>query len=127
MEKDLFYYLFEQNEERYSEIYNLICSIENAENLTDEQLSFLRDFYSRLLFRIAVLEYKGYSDSKISNSLDIIKGISLFDETKVKELKKKFGIIIDKMKEMLEQLSNETIISENMYLMERGRNSGKRK
>lgn len=115
MERDLFYYVFENNEKRYSEIFNLIGSIEDMQNLTDEELIFLKDFYFRLLFRIAVLEYKGNNNLEIVNSLNIVNGVELLDENKVEKLKNKFIIVIDKMKEILEELFTETISNEFQF------------
>ena len=113
-DKDLFYYMFENNSTKYNEVMRLIQNLEeiNPEGITDEQLSFVRDFYFRLLFRIAVLEYKNYSNAEIARMLNLDENIQIFDVNKVKQLKRKFRVVIDKIKEELEETKKEVIVKE---------------
>ena len=113
-EKDLFYYMFENNSTKYNEVMCLIQNLEeiNPEGITDEQLSFVRDFYFRLLFRIAVLEYKNYSNAEVARMLNLDENIELFDINKVKQLKRKFRVVIDKIREELEEIKKEVIVKE---------------
>ena len=113
-EKDLFYYMFENNSTKYNEVMCLIQNLEeiNPEGITDEQLSFVRDFYFRLLFRIAVLEYKNYSNAEVARMLNLDENIELFDINKVKQLKRKFRVVIDKIREEIEEIKKEVIVKE---------------
>lgn len=113
-DKDLFYYMFENNSTKYNEVMRLIQNLEeiDTEGITDEQLSFVRDFYFRLLFRIAVLEYKNYSNAEIARMLNLDENIQLFDVNKVKQLKRKFRVVIDKIREELEETKKEVIVKE---------------
>ena len=113
-EKDLFYYMFENNSTKYNEVMCLIQNLEeiNPEGITDEQLSFVRDFYFRLLFRIAVLEYKNYSNAEVARMLNLDENIEIFDINKVKQLKRKFRVVIDKIREELEEIKKEVIVKE---------------
>ena len=113
-DKDLFYYMFENNSTKYNEVMHLIQNLEeiNPEGITDEQISFVRDFYFRLLFRIAVLEYKTYSNAEIARMLNLDENIEIFDAIKVKQLKRKFRVVIDKIREELEETKKEVIVKE---------------
>ena len=113
-DKDLFYYMFENNSTKCNEVMNLIQNLEeiDSEGITDEHLSFVRNFYFRLLFRIAVLEYKKYSNSEVARMLNLDENIQLFDVNKVKLLKRKFRVVIDKIKEELEETKKEVIVKE---------------
>lgn len=121
-DKDLFYYMFENNSAKYNEVMYLIQNLEeiNSEGITDEQLSFVRDFYFRLLFRIAVLEYKNYSNAEIARMLNLDENIQLFDVNKVKQLKRKFRVVIDKIREELEKTKKEVIVKEERKLTDMG-------
>ena len=113
-DKDLFYYMFENNSTKYNEVMHLIQNLEeiNPEGITDEQISFVRDFYFRLLFRIAVLEYKNYSNAEIARMLNLDENIQIFDISKVKQLKRKFRVVIDRIREELEEIKKEVIVKE---------------
>ena len=92
----------------------------DAEGITDEQLLFLRDFYFRLLFRIAVLEYKNYSNSEIARMLNLNENIPIFDVGKVKQLKRKFRVILDIIKEELDKTQRNIIIEKGTKQAEVG-------
>ena len=113
-DKDLFYYMFKNNFAKYNEAMRLIQNLEeiDTEGITDEQLTFVRDFYFRLLFRIAVLEYKNYSNAEIARMLNLDENIQIFDIGKVKQLKRKFRVVIDKIREELEETKKEVIVKE---------------
>ena len=113
-DKDLFYYMFENNSTKYNEVMHLIQNLEeiNPECITDEQISFVRDFYFRLLFRIAVLEYKNYSNAEVARMLNLDENIEIFDVNKVKQLKRKFRVVIDRRREELEETKKEVIVKE---------------
>lgn len=113
-DKDLFYYMFENNSTKYNEVMHLIQNLEeiNPEGITDEQISFVRDFYFRLLFRIAVLEYKNYSNAEVARMLNLDENIEIFDVNKVKQLKRKFRVVIDRIREELEEIKKEVIVKE---------------
>ena len=113
-DKDLFYYMFENNSTKYNEVMHLIQNLEeiNPEGITDEQISFVRDFYFRLLFRIAVLEYKNYSNAEVVRMLNLDESIEIFDISKVKQLKRKFRVVIDRIREKLEETKKEVIVKE---------------
>lgn len=121
-DKDLFYYMFENNSTKYNDVMHLIQNLEeiDSEGITDEQLSFLRDFYFRLLFRIAVLEYKNYSNAEIARMLNLDENIQLFDIRKIKQLKRKFRLVIDKIREELEETKKEIIVKEETKLTDMG-------
>ena len=95
-EKDLFYYKYENNEQDYDEVGNLVLEMINVQNMTDEQELFLKDFYLRLLFRMALLEASNTPIEKIEEEFD-----GLFDIEKIKEIKVKFSIVIDFIKDKL--------------------------
>ena len=113
-DKDLFYYMFENNPTKYNEVMHLIQNLEeiNPEGITDEQILFVRDFYFRLLFRIAVLEYKNYSNAEVVRMLNLDENIEIFDVNKVKQLKRKFRVVIDRIREELEETKKEVIPKE---------------
>ena len=116
IEKDLFYYMVESNEKTYKEILDLIDELKNitAEGITDEQVLFVKDIYARLLFRIAVLEYKGYTDIEITKMLNINEEIELFTIEKVQNLKGKYRTILDIFYEMLEKLYKNVTVNEDI-------------
>ena len=61
MQRDLYYYIFENNQERYEEVLTLLKEVEDynvLELITEEQQDFLRKMYLNLLFRIAF--FSGY-------------------------------------------------------------------
>ena len=113
-DKDLFYYMFENNSTKYNEVMHLIQNLEeiNPEGITDEQILFVRDFYFRLLFRIAVLEYKNYSNAEVVRMLNLDENIEIFDISKIKQLKRKFRVVIDRIREELEETKKEVIVKE---------------
>ena len=101
---------------------HLIQNLEeiDSEGITDEQLSFVRDFYFRLFFRIAVLEYKNYSNAEVAKMLNLDENIEIFDAIKVKQLKRKFRVVIDKIREELEKTKKEIIVKEEEKLTDMG-------
>ena len=121
-DKDLFYYMFENNSTKDNEVMHLIQNLEeiNPEGITDEQILFVRDFYFRLLFRIAVLEYKTYSNAEVTKMLNLDENIEIFDAIKVKQLKRKFRVVIDKIREELEKTKKEIIVKEEEKLTDMG-------
>ena len=121
-DKDLFYYMFENNSTKYNEVMHLIQNLEeiDSEGITDEQLSFVRDFYFRLFFRIAVLEYKNYSNAEVAKMLNLDENIEIFDAIKVKQIKRKFRVVIDKIREELEKTKKEIIVKEEEKLTDMG-------
>lgn len=116
IEKDLFYYMVESNEKTYKEVLDLIDELKNinVEGITDEQVLFIKDIYARLLFRIAVLEYKGYTDIEITKMLNINEEIELFTIEKVQNLKGKYRTILDIFYEMLEKLYKNVTVNEDI-------------
>lgn len=100
--KDLFYYVCENNEKDYTEITNLIIEIAGFSNITEEREMFLKDFYFRLLFEIAILEKSNYTSEEIENMFN-----GLFDKTKINEIKSKFSIVIDMIKEKLDKVEED--------------------
>ena len=100
--KDLFFYVYENNEKDYIEITNMIIEIAGFSNITDEQELFMKDLYFRILFGIAFLEKGGYTNKEIMNRFN-----DLFNETRLNEFKSKFSIVIDMIKEKLNQVENE--------------------
>lgn len=105
-EKDLFYYVFENDEKKYNEILELIAEKENLEDeiITDGQKVFLRDFYFRLLFRIAILSYRGYSDEEIVKLLNINTGINVINLDNLASLKLKYNNVLNKFYEFLNEI-----------------------
>ena len=43
--RGLFFYTYENNEQEYNEITNLILELSKLSKMTDEQEMFLKDFY----------------------------------------------------------------------------------
>lgn len=121
-DKDLFYYMFENDFTKYNEVMSLIQNLEEIDSarITDEQLSFVRNFYFRLLFRIAVLEYKNYSNTEIAKMLNLDENIQIFDIGKVKQLKRKFRVVIDKIRDELEKTKKEIIVKEEIKKTDMG-------
>lgn len=97
--RDLFYYVFENNEKDYTEISNLILEIACFSNLTEERELYLKDLYFRILFGIALLEKANYANEEIIKDFE-----NLFDENKLNEIRNKFSIVIDMIKEKLNQV-----------------------
>jgi len=102
-ERDLFYYVYENSERDYLEITNLIVEIAGFSNMTDEQELYIKDLYFRILFEIAFLDKANYANEEIIKQF---KG--LFDEEKMNNLRTKFAIVIDRIKEKLNQVENDT-------------------
>ncbi len=113
--RDLFYYIFDTNNEKYNEIYNLILSVEDKieYDITDEQLLFMRDFILRLLFRIAILEYKGYKTINISKMMSIDDKICILNVEQIKDLKNKYKKAIEIIKEYIGKIYNNVTIGIN--------------
>lgn len=105
IEKDLFYYVFSNDEKKYNEILGLIEANEDLENeITDGQKVFLRDFYFRLLFRIAILSYRGYSDEEIVKLLNINTDINVINLDNLASLKVKYNNVLNKFYEFLNEI-----------------------
>lgn len=105
-EKDLFYYVFENDEKKYNEILELIENDDDMEEneMTDGQKVFLNDFYFRLLFRIAILTYRNYSDKEIVNQLNINKDIVIINIENLQLLKNKYKNVLGKMYTILDEI-----------------------
>ena len=101
--RDLFYYVFENNEKDYIEITNLIIEIDGFDGVTDERELFLKDLYFRILFEIAFMENANYTDDEIR---DVFKG--LFSGNEIIELRERFSIVIDIIKEKLKKVEQST-------------------
>ena len=99
--RGLFFYTYENNEQEYNEITNLILELSKLSKMTDEQEMFLKDFYFRLLFRIAVLEKSNASNEKILEELG-----ELFDIEKINQIRTKYSLVVEKIKEKLEKIEN---------------------
>lgn len=99
--RGLFFYTYENNEQEYNEITNLILELSKLSKMTDEQEIFLKDFYFRLLFRIAVLEKSNASNEKILEELG-----ELFDIGKINQIRTKYSLVVEKIKEKLEKIEN---------------------
>lgn len=100
--RELFYYLYENNEKEYVEITNMIVEIAGFSSMTDEQELFMKDLYFRVLFGIALIT-RGYYEGK-----DILKEFNyLFDDNKLNEIKCKFSIVIDMIREKLNKIGND--------------------
>lgn len=100
--RDLFYYVYENSEKDYTEITNLIIEIAGFSNLTDEQELYMKDLYFRILFGIAFLTRADFDDEKILKDFNY-----LFDENKLNEIRCKFAIVIDMIREKLNQVEND--------------------
>lgn len=118
IEKDLFYYMVESKEKTYEEVLDSIDELKNinADGVTDEQVLFIKDIYARLLFRIAVLEYRGYSDLEITKMLNINEEIELFTLEKIQKLKGQYRTILDKFYDILENMYKNVTINEDISL-----------
>lgn len=116
IEKDLFYYMVESKEKTYKEVLDSIDELKNinVEGVTDEQVLFIKDIYARLLFRIAVLEYRGYSDLEITKMLNINEEIELFTLEKIQKLKGQYRTILDKFYDILENMYKNVTINEDI-------------
>lgn len=116
IEKDLFYYMVESKEKTYKEVLDSIDELKNinVEGITDEQILFIKDIYARLLFRIAVLEYRGYSDLEITKMLNINEEIELFTLEKIQKLKGQYRTILDKFYDILENMYKNVTINEDI-------------
>lgn len=103
IEKDLFYYVFSNDEKKYNEILGMIEEKDdlNDEIITDGQKVFLRDFYFRLLFRISILLYRGYSDTDIVKLLNINNDISIINLDNLVLLKEKYNNVLNKFYDTL--------------------------
>ena len=93
---DLFYYTYENDEQNYNEISDLIIEMIELPSMTDEQELFLKDFYFRLLFRIAVLEKSNTSNAKILEELG-----ELFNIEKIRQIRTKYSLVVEKIKEKI--------------------------
>lgn len=116
IEKDLFYYMIENNEKIYKKVLDLIGELTNinTEGITDEQILFIKDIYARLLFRIAVLEYRGYTDIEIIKMFNLNEKIELFTLEKIKKVKRQYRTILDILHDMLEKIYINVIINEEI-------------
>ena len=105
--RDLFFYLVEENEERY----NHFCQKLDADNKkkTEEQIVFIKDFYLRLLFRIALLEFKQISDNEIIESLNLDSDIIIFDLEKLQKTKGRYRNILDDFYKIFEDTYSKAI------------------
>ena len=116
MERDLYYYIFENNQERYNEVLYLLKGLEEfsvPELITEEQRDFLRKLYLNLLFRIAFLEYRGYKDEEISKMLNLNKNFVFISLDNLFELKKIYREVLDKFIEIFEEVYKSVIVNEN--------------
>lgn len=117
MERDLYYYIFENNQERYNEVLYLLKGLEEfsvPELITEEQRDFLRKLYLNLLFRIAFLEYRGYKDEEISKMLNLNKNFIFLSLDNLFELKRVYREILDKFIEIFEEVYKSVIVNENI-------------
>lgn len=117
MERDLYYYIFENNQERYNEVLYLLKGLEEFSVpglITEEQRDFLRKLYLNLLFRIAFLEYRGYNDEEISKMLNLNKNFIFLSLDNLFELKRVYREILDKCIEIFEEVYKSVIVNENI-------------
>ncbi|MBP3596526.1 MAG: hypothetical protein J6J60_08795 [Clostridia bacterium] len=117
MERDLYYYIFENNQERYNEVLYLLKGLEEFSVpglITEEQRDFLRKLYLNLLFRIAFLEYRGYNDEEISKMLNLNKNFIFLSLDNLFELKRVYREILDKFIEIFEEVYKSVIVNENI-------------
>ena len=117
MERDLYYYIFENNQERYDEVLYSLKGLEEftaLELITEEQRDFLRKLYLNLLFRIAFLEYRGYKDEEISRMLNLNKEFIFISLDKLFELKRIYREVLDKFIEIFEEVYKSVIVNENV-------------
>lgn len=125
IEKDLFYYMVESKGNTYKEVLDSIDELKNitAEGITDEQVLFVKDIYARLLFRIAVLEYRGYTDIEITKMLNINEEIELFTLEKVQKLKGQYRTILDMFYDMLDKTYKNVTVNEDINLVSKKKSS----
>lgn len=117
MERDLYYYIFENNKERYDEVLYLLKGLEEftvPELITEEQRDFLRKLYLNLLFRIAFLEYRGYKDEEISKMLNLNKNFIFLSIDNLLEFKRIYREVLDKFIEIFEDVYKSVIINEDI-------------
>lgn len=117
MERDLYYYIFENNKERYDEVLYLLKGLEEftvPKLITEEQGDFLRKMYLNLLFRIAFLEYRGYKDEEISKMLNLNKNFIFLSIDKLLEFKRIYREVLDKFIEIFEDVYKSVIINEDI-------------
>ena len=117
MQRDLYYYIFENNQERYEEVLTLLKEMEDynvPELITEEQQDFLRKMYLNLLFRIAFLEYRGYKDEEISKMLNLNKNFIFLSLEKLFELKRTYREVLDKFIEIFEEVYKSVIVNDNI-------------
>ena len=117
MQRDLYYYIFENNQERYEEVLTLLKEMEDynvPELITEEQQDFLRKMYLNLLFRIAFLEYRGYKDEEISKMLSLNKNFIFLSLENLFELKKTYRKVLDKFINIFEDVYKSVIVNENV-------------
>ena len=117
MQRDLYYYIFENNQERYEEVLTLLKEMEDynvPELITEEQQDFLRKMYLNLLFRIAFLEYRGYKDEEISNMLNLNKWFDFISLEKLFELKRTYRKVLDKFINIFEDVYKSVIVNDNI-------------
>lgn len=116
MQRDLYYYIFENNQERYDEVLYSLKGLEEftaPELITEEQRDFLRKMYLNLLFRIAFLEYRDYKDEEISKMLNLNKNFVFISLDNLFELKKIYREVLDKFIEIFEEVYKSVIVNEN--------------
>lgn len=125
IEKDLFYYMVESKGNTYKEVLDSIDELKNitSEGITDEQVLFVKDIYARLLFRIAVLEYRGYTDIEITKMLNINEEIELFTLEKVQKLKGQYRTILDMFYDMLDKTYKNVTVNEDINLVSKKKSS----
>ena len=117
MQRDLYYYIFENNQERYNEVLYLLKGLEEftvPELITEEQRDFLRKMYLNLLFRIAFLEYRGYKDEEISKMLNLNKNFIFISLDNLFELKRIYREVLDKFIEIFEDVYKSVIVNDNI-------------
>lgn len=117
MQRDLYYYIFENNQERYEEVLTLLKEMEDynvPQLITEEQQDFLRKMYLNLLFRIAFLEYRGYKDEEISKMLNLNKGFAFISLENLFELKRTYRNILDKFISIFEDVYKSVIVNDNI-------------
>lgn len=117
MERDLYYYIFENNQERYNEVLYLLKGLEEftvPELITEEQRDFLRKMYLNLLFRIAFLEYRGYKDEEISKMLNLNKNFIFLSLDNLFELKRVYREVLDKFIDIFDEVYKSVIVNENV-------------
>lgn len=112
--KSLFYYIIETDKKLYSKILKLFNKIENFNNIerTDEQIIFMKDFYLKLLFEIAVLEYRKYSDDEIIKILNLNEKIQLLNRESLKKLKSEYNNVLNEFYKILNKTYENVIIIE---------------